>query len=357
MKINNKRLEKVAEKFTNLMIKRISEVNDDWSKPWLTVKRRNYLPRNISGRHYSGGNTLMLLIYSLYYDYQTPVFLTFLQAKNLNVSVKKGAFSFPVYHMAYMYYDYETRDRISIEKYEELPTGDKERYSLIPTPKCYDVFNLDQTNYDEKYPEEWSELLSCHRSDTRLNTEEIFTNAMLDTMLSDQSWICPIEEDFSNRAYYSPSEDKIVLPCKPQFKDGESFYTTALHEMTHSTGSQDRLKRIKKGAGKNTADYAKEELVAELSAALMGFYLGMETSLRTDHAAYLKYWLDALHKDNSFLMDVLTDVVQAVKFICIHLGFNPFESGGIQPGMFLQSKQNRTGVITAVPQDELVIID
>lgn len=80
MKINNKRLEKTAEKFTNLMIGRIIEVGKDWTKPWLSVKRKDYLPCNIAGRFYSGGNTLMLLIYSMCYDFHTPVFLTFLQA-------------------------------------------------------------------------------------------------------------------------------------------------------------------------------------------------------------------------------------------------------------------------------------
>lgn len=351
MKINNKRLEKTAEKFTNLMIGRITEVGKDWTKPWLAVKRKDYLPCNITGRFYSGGNTLMLLIYSMYYDFRTPVFLTFLQANNLSIHIHKGAQSFPVYHIAWMYYNPQLQERISIEKYEELPDTEKGNYYKIMTPKCYDVFNLDQTDYNEKYQEEWAALLQKHQAATLSENSENFNNNLLDIMITNQSWVCPIQERLSNRAYYSPSEDKIVLPYKMQFPDKKAFYGTALHEMTHSTGHENRLKRIKKGTSKGTDEYAKEELVAELSAALMGFYLGIETTIREDHASYLKSWLDALHKDNSFLMDVLTDVIQAVKYMCIHLEFNPF--GEFVKPDTVPIKKQKEGVLT----DELVIVD
>lgn len=351
MKINNKRLEKTAERFTNLMIKRITEVGNDWTKPWLAVKRKDYLPRNITGRFYSGGNTLMLLIYSIYYDFRTPVFLTFLQASNLSIHINKGAQSFPVYHIAWMYYNPQLQERISIEKYEELPSTEKGNYYMIMTPKCYDVFNLDQTNYNEKYPEEWEALASGHEISPQNENYDNYFNLQLDTLITDQSWVCPIQERLSNRAYYSPSEDKIVLPIKTQFPDKRAFYGTALHEMTHSTGHDDRLKRIKKGAAKGSDDYAKEELVAELSAALMGFYMGIETSIREDHAVYLKNWLEALRKDNSFLMDVLTDVIQAVKYICVQMEFNPF--GEFVKPAAIAAKRLKEEIFT----DELVIVD
>ena len=351
MKINNKRLEKTAEKFTNLMIKRITEVSNDWTKPWLEVKRKDFLPHNISGRFYSGGNTLMLLIYSMYYDYRTPVFLTFLQAKELGIIVRKGATSFPVYHIPYMYYHPDTQVKISIEKYEALDDTQKEGYFLIPTPKCYDVFNLDQTDYDEKYPEKWAALSATHALAPQYQTE-LCSNDLLDEMIQNEQWVCPIEQKLSNRAYYSPSLDRIVLPFKQQFVTGETFYGTALHEITHSTGHESRLKRLQKGTSKGSDNYAKEELVAELSSALMGYYLGMETCIREDHASYLKHWLEALHKENTFLMDVLTDVIQAVKYICTHLGFNPFETGG-KP----QKQPENLSRKEYVRKDELIVVD
>ena len=334
------------------MIKRITEVDKDWAKPWLTVKRKEYLPRNITGRFYSGGNTLMLLIYSMYYDYRTPVFLTFLQANNLGIRIDKGAQSFPVYHIAYMYYNPLIQERISIEKYEALTDAEKQGYYMIMTPKCYDVFNLDQTNYNEKYPDEWAELLSRHEISQQNDNPENYSNNLLDTVIANQSWVCPINEKLSNRAYYSPSKDKIVLPYKTQFPDGKAFYGTALHEMVHSTGHENRLRRIKKGASKGTDEYAKEELVAELSSALMGYYLGIETSIREDHASYLKNWLEALRKESCFLMDVLTDVIQAVKYMCIQMEFNPFGEF-VKPDTIVSAKQHKEEVFN----NELVVVD
>jgi antirestriction protein ArdC len=353
MKINSKRLEKTAQKFTALMIGRITEASRDWTKPWLAVKRKDYLPRNVTGRFYSGGNTLMLLIYSMYYDFRTPVFLTFLQASNLGIRINKGAQSFPVYHIAWMYYNARLQERISIEKYEQLPETGKEGYHRIMTPKCYDVFNLDQTGYHEKYPQEWAELLCRHELSPEDKHRGNYTNGLLDTVIAGRTWVCPIHERLSNRAYYSPAEDKIVLPYRTQFPDAKAFYGTALHEMSHSTGHESRLNRIKRGAAKGTDDYSKEELVAELSSALMGYYLGMETTIREDHACYLRYWLEALEKDHGFLMDVLGDVVQSVKYMCVQLEFNPFgESVQPQPDT-VTAKHHKEEVF----KDELAIVD
>ncbi|MDH6310895.1 antirestriction protein ArdC [Dysgonomonas sp. PFB1-18] len=353
MKINSKRLKKTAEKFTALMISRIMEVDKDWTKPWLEVKRKDFLPRNITGRLYSGGNTLMLLIYCMYHDYSSPVFLTFLQAKNMGISVKKGAVSFPVYHIPYMYYNPQTQEKISIEKFQLLDEAEQKQYYLIPTPKCYDVFNLDQTDYSEKYPEEWAELLSHHLIAPSVSGVGKYSNSLLDELLEYQNWVCPVEQQFSNRAYYSPAQDRIVLPYKYQFTTGESFYGTALHEMTHSTGHKDRLNRLKAGSVKGSDNYAREELVAELSAALMGYYLGIETYIREDHTSYLKYWLGALQQDAGFLMEVLSDVVQAVKFICNRLNFNPFEQEQAETKVL--PKENKKQKLFAF--DELMVID
>lgn len=358
MKLNSKKLQKAAEKFTGLMIKRITEVSGDWQKPWLPVKRKDYLPRNITGRFYSGGNTFMLLTYSLYFDFSTPVFLTFLQADKAGIRIRKGVSSFPVYHIAYMYYNPQNQDRISIEKFETIEDETvRSGYYLIPTPKCYDVFNLDQTDYNEKYPEEWATLLARHRIFPDIVDKSMYTHEVLDGVISEQTWVCPIEERFSNRAYYSPGQDRIVLPYKAQFDTGASYYSTALHEMIHSEGHESRLNRLKKGASKGTDSYAAEELVAELSAALMGFYMGIETTIRADHANYLKIWLDALHADNSFLMDVLAEVVQAIKFMCTHLQYNPFETG-----QEIAKPEHTTHITPKKPikkalSDELVIID
>ena len=113
-----KNLENVAQKFTALMIERIKQIDSDWNKPWFPVKRKNFYPRNLSGRRYSGGNTIMLLIHLIFNPYRTPVFLTYKQAEELGLKVSKGAF--PVYHFTYIFLNRVTRDKISEKEYRQL---------------------------------------------------------------------------------------------------------------------------------------------------------------------------------------------------------------------------------------------
>lgn len=104
------------------------------------------------------------------------------------------------------------------------------------------------------------------------------------------------------------------LPRKRQFPEGAAFYTTLLHEVTHSTGHAKRLNRPF-GSCYGDADYIREELVAELTAALCGAMLGFATTPREESAAYIKDWLAEFHKEPTYLFDILTDVNRAARMI------------------------------------------
>ena len=97
-----------------------------------------------------------------------------------------------------------------------------------------------------------------------------------------------------DRAFYSPSEDKIVMPLQAAFHDDANYYATALHEIGHATGAAHRLDRT---VGKRFGDlaYAFEELVAELSAAFLCAEIGIDGQLQ--HASYLASWARILKKD------------------------------------------------------------
>ena len=83
----------------------------------------------------------------------------------------------------------------------------------------------------------------------------------------------------SNKAFYSPSNDRVVVPMKEQYENINEYYSTTFHELTHSTGHKSRLDRLETGAiasfGSET--YSREELCAELSSAFMMNMLGIET--------------------------------------------------------------------------------
>ena len=119
---------------------------------------------------------------------------------------------------------------------------------------------------------------------------------------------------FINNSCRQSQENEIVVPEKVQFKDGESFYGTLFHEMTHSTGAADVLGRIKSSSF-GSAEYAREELVAELGAALVAQRYGMTKNLKDDSAAYLKSWLDSLRESPSFIKTTLVDAKKATSLI------------------------------------------
>ena len=106
-------------------------------------------------------------------------------------------------------------------------------------------------------------------------------------------WYSYIKVKFSVISYYSPSSDHIVCPQCEQFSQGAEYYGTLLHEMAHSTGSPQRLNRTF-GSFFGDALYAREELVAELTAALCGAFFGYAAAPQENNAAYLKHWLTKL---------------------------------------------------------------
>lgn len=144
-------------------------------------------------------------------------------------------------------------------------------------------------------------------------------------MIQQQSWLCPIQADKrENGAYYSPSRDIVVLPMKAQFntgstpeevyRDGMEFYSTMLHEMTHSTMTPERLNR-EMGGKFGDPKYAKEELVAELTAAMISHSMGFDPKITDNSAAYLDSWIATLKQEPKFIVSVMADVNKASDMI------------------------------------------
>ena len=137
----------------------------------------------------------------------------------------------------------------------------------------------------------------------------------VDKMFKEQKWICPINIEHQDNAFYSISRNQITIPEKAQFKDGESWYGTAFHEMVHSTGAENQLNRLHPQSGFGSDEYAREELVAELGSALVCQKYGMTKNLKEDSAAYLKSWLGSLKESPSFIKTTLMDVKKATSIL------------------------------------------
>ena len=119
-----------------------------------------------------------------------------------------------------------------------------------------------------------------------------------------------------NEAFYRPSTDEIHLPLREQFPQIAEYYSTAFHEATHSTGHKSRLDRLSSPAWFGSENYSKEELVAEMGAAILMNELGIETNGSfKNSAAYIQSWLHALRDDNKMIVSAAGKAEKAVKLI------------------------------------------
>lgn len=315
--------EKALDLFAEMMIEKIESINKDWRKPWFTEGALQW-PRNLSGREYNGMNAFMLMLHCEKEGYKIPRFCTFDCVQRMNkpgkdgqelprVSVLRGEKSFPVMLTTFTCIHKETKEKIKYDDYKNLSEDEKKEYNVYPRMQVFRVFNVQQTNLREARPELW-EKLEKENGRPEVKAGEQFDFEPVDRMISENLWICPIRSMHQDSAYYSITKNEIVVPEKRQFKDGEAFYGTLFHEMTHSTGAKGVLDRLEPTAF-GSKEYAREELVAELGSALVSQRYGMTKHIKEDSCAYLKSWLDSLKESPQFIKTTLMDVKKASSII------------------------------------------
>lgn len=300
--------DKALQAFAELIIKKMDGLSSNWQKPWIDAKV-NSGPQNLEGRKYSGLNTLFLFLVSEMSGYEMPVFMTFPQAKKNGLLINKGEKAFPVIYFNFLVRNKETGKKISMEEWEELPKETQEKFTVIPFMSTHQVFNIQQSNIKEAKPELWESLRNKFFKDIPLDTAGMVSCPEMDLLLDKQGWVCPIYSEKENSAFYSIVKDEIRLPLKGQFHSGEAFYGTLAHEMAHSTGSDRRLARNFEDQSPEAR--GREELVAELTSALVMASLGVSITPSQENVAYLKGWCQKIHKDPKFLFTTLSDVSKA----------------------------------------------
>ncbi len=318
--------DKAIDKFCSLMIERMKSMKaSDWRQGWTNGKGTMLgMPQNLSGRNYSGTNSFFLQMDTAMNAYRTPVYMTFMQAQKENLRIKRGAQSMPV-----IYWDLNIKDergkRVAESDYKQMNRGEQAKCEVRPFLRAFSVFNVDQTNLEEVNKEKYDAIVDRFKGPQLRDTQGMYENRALDRMFERQEWICRVQNDrIVDGAYYSPARDMVIIPMKEQFnigknaeeifKDGMEYYSSALHEMTHSTGTANRLNRDK-GAKFGDAKYAKEELVAELTAAMVGNTLGFDKRILNNNAAYMDGWINALREEPKFIVSVMADVNKASKMI------------------------------------------
>ena len=348
----------VIQQFADMMIKRMEDMKEsNWKKGWMDGRGDAGFPRNaLTGRQYNGINPFMLMYDTIKHEYTTSMYLTARQLFSMNDSLKdpstgkialenldkvmkinKGEKAFPVYYMIHKYKDMQGKE-YSDQEYNDLSEEQRKDIKAYFYPKVHHLFNIDQTNMKEVNPSLYNSFVDKYTKRPSLpDSEGMYVNEDIDSLLANSksevwksgkdnlSWYCPIDQtaDISS-PHYNLSKDFIKVPLKNQYKtsdskegifaDGQAFYATLLHEMAHSTGPKGRLNRDLNGSF-GDKKYAKEELVAELSAALISSTMGFDKRINDNNAKYVSSWLKVLKEEPSFIKTVLSDVGKASDMI------------------------------------------
>jgi len=263
----------VYERVTNIILEKLEKGVAPWQSSSIATVG---FPRNfLSKQFYRGVNVFLLSSF----EYASPWFLTYKQAKEMGGQVRKGEKG----HLIVKYGIFKT------ETGETNPDTGEEEAEKRSYLRGYTVFNSSQIDGIDFPEAKHPDYQPSERVDLAQQIIEGIPNPPT------------IEEGLHAKPHYQPKADSIGMPSRETFTDEESFFRTLFHEAVHSTGHSSRLARktllenkgiMSTGTAKQT--YAKEELVAEMGAAFLNAHAGITSDNHDNSAAYLQSWLQVL---------------------------------------------------------------
>ena len=298
--------QEMAEAFANVL----EEKGLEWRKEWTGTG--GSAPHNgITKACYRGSNAFWLSLVAMMKGYTDPRWVTMIQIMDKDAKyhpkqkwhLKAGS---KATYVEYWYpFDLKDKKALTWDQYkDELKNGRKPEEFKLST-KYTAVFN------------------ACDIEGIPEITAPLNENIQMDEMvrrLSDGMGV-PILLDGGDQAYYSPHQDKIHLPTPGSFENEYAFNATALHELSHSTGHPTRLNRPQTGMF-GTAQYAYEELVAEMCSCFMGTELQTEATPQhiDNHKAYVQSWIQAITEKPETLVKAIRDAQAAANYMDFKAG-------------------------------------
>ncbi len=268
----------VYQIITEQIIKQLESGVAPWHRPWRTETPRNL----VSKRDYRGINVFLLACQG----YGSPFWLTYKQASEMGGHVRRG----------------EHGSKVVFWKFDKWETEDADGQTVERTSailRYYTVFNVEQCE-GIRAPE-------SARAVNPIEECERIVSAMPNRPCFEQG----------ARAWYRPSTDSVGMPARGSFDSSEEYYSTLFHELTHSTGHPKRIGRegIEKLNTFGSESYSKEELVAEMGAAMLAGVAGIERRTLANSAAYLKSWIDVLRADSRMVVFAASQSQKAADYI------------------------------------------
>lgn len=298
----------VYEIITGRILEQLEKGVIPWQKPWKTsknAKELSFFPCYPLGKTkpYDILNQMLL-------DFKPGHYATYPQITKLGGKVKKGEKSSII--AGWIYNKEERKDENG-----DTMTDDngnvlyKESFAL----RYYNVFNVEtQTTGIE------IESVETVEDDETATIEPLQFAENIVNGYVEKSGLTLTRDKASNRAYYSPALDEVVVPHIAQFTEQAEYYSTLFHELTHSTMRVDRCNREQDRKGKNVAfgseEYSKEELVAELGAGALVNICGLETeSSFNNSASYIEGWSKKLKEQPKMIVYASAQAQKAIDFI------------------------------------------
>jgi len=273
---------KVFEIVNDIIMQKLASGAVPWQKPWAG---HDHAPKNlISGKEYRGINAFILGSSG----YASPYWVTYKQAVSLKGQIRKGEHGTPIFFWNF----------IKKTGTVATPAGDKSVVKNIPFLRYYTGFNVTQCDLPEGAVPVVADVPAT----------VVEQNDAAELVLASFKDAPRVTWNTGSRACYSPLTDEVMLPAKEAFVGAPEMYCTLFHELGHSTGHKTRLDR-EMGGGFGSKDYAREELIAEMTAA----YLCGECAITgtfDNSAAYIQSWQDRL-KDDQYLFITAAGRAQA----------------------------------------------
>ena len=276
------------EEITAKIITALETGTAPWQQPWNGAEG----PQNGITHHlYSGINTVILSLAMMTMDgdkKRDPRWITYNQAKGNNWYVRKNERGTKVLLW---------RPTIGIDE-----NGNREITSVLQ--RTFTVFHASQIEGIPDYVPPKLNIIEAHEK-----AERIIETSGAKIAFG------------GGEAFYKPSEDYIQMPPKTDFKSAEGYYSTFLHELVHFTGHPSRLDRVQR-CGKFSADYAFEELIAEMGSLFIASSAGIpqsETEFQ-NHASYIDSWLGNLRNDNMYIFKAAAEASKAAGYLLRRAG-------------------------------------
>jgi len=290
----------------NGLIELMEAGTNPWQRSWRGRAGSHH--RNlISGHIYTGGNPALLELQMMLRGVDCPLWLPIGAAKAKGWYPRKGSKACCI--VMPFFVDKERTDEDGKPVLDEH--GDPERVHFTGFKYTGGIFNAMDMQGDglDEAIKAASGLTEVERTEPQRHETAELVLSNYCNQLSELKWL-------GNRAFYSPTADRIQLPPREDFTSQSGLYATWAHEVIHSTGHESRLKRdgIVNFSGFGSDSYAKEELIAELGAFLLCTRMEISSEVN-NHASYLQSWIKCLKQQPSFLKTALSAARKAADLL------------------------------------------